>query len=526
MMQNNITKVIIFLFVVTMGLSSCSDDWASVGTDEEATVSFVFKTDEENDSSKAESRASSSDKTIKDAAVFIFNQHGEIIGYGEASSNVTSLKVVTRKNDKCTVYAVANTKQFESSLGLSKIASKSAFDKVFYKVLNSAGTPDIANVMFAKKENFSTTSSTCSLLLNKLYSDFSFSIKIEKDKQTGLNIVLDSYQLCHLPKSVNISGTYQSSDYYDDKAVSFTSNNESGQTKTFTEQIYTNPLPKGTNDNSKGWGYRSSKYAPANASYLKIKAHSQMWETTFYYYLGGLDLPSTYSASADYTNYTIYPSKSYKTTITLDGNGAAEDGNRVNVILKSVTASDLGKIICADGTVYATVSAAKAAGKEPVGFIAYVGNEAADAPYNHGIAFALENVNEVGTTGINYDEAVEIAKTYKGAAMKFSSGWHIPSIEEWNRMFDTFGGTKYGIPDNLIAPLLSQHWDSGNVRQAMLDAGSNAFWEGSNFAAKTTYKGEVGFWVYSFKDQINGEVGIWGWRTNPYPRAVRLCFVF
>ena len=107
--------------------------------------------------------------------------------------------------------------------------------------------------------------------------------------------------------------------------------------------------------------------------------------------------------------------------------------------------------------------------------------------------------------------------------MKFSSGWHIPSIEEWNRMFDAFGGTKYGIPDNLNNG--DQHWGSGNVRQAMLDAGGNAFWEFSNFAAKTTFNGEVGFWVYTFGGSIPGGE-YWAWRTNSYPRAVRLCFVF
>ena len=428
------------------------------------------------------------------------------------------------------MYAVANSSQFESTLGISRVNSKADFDKVCYKVLTSAGTPNITNVMFGKKTGYSTTSSTCSIALNKIYSDFSFSIKINKDTKTGLNIVLDSYQLCHLPKTAYISGTMQSAEYYDGKEVKFTSNNESGYTKTFTGQILMNPLPKGTNPNFKGWGYRSGKYAPANASYLKIKAHSQMWETTFYYYLGGLELPSAYSASADYdyTDYTIYPSKSYKAAITLDGNGAEEDGNRVSVILKSVTAGDLGKIICADGSVYKTVSLAKAAGKEPVGFIAYVGNEAAAAPYNHGIAFALENVNKVGTTGVNYDDAVEIAKTYKGAAMKFSSGWHIPSIEEWNRMFDAFGGTKYGFPgDNLYNSTESHHWDSGNVRQAMLDAGGNAFWGFSNFSAKTTFNGEVGFWVYTFEGRISDEEpGYWAWRNVPYPRAVRLCFVF
>ena len=73
----------------------------------------------------------------------------------------------------------------------------------------------------------------------------------------------------------------------------------------------------------------------------------------------------------------------------------------------------------------------------------------------------------------------------------------------------------------------NQHWGSGNVRQAMLDAGGNAFWEGSNFAAKTTYKGEVGFWVYVFRDrEVGDEAEYWAWRTSAYPRAVRLCFVF
>lgn len=100
--------------------------------------------------------------------------------------------------------------------------------------------------------------------------------------------------------------------------------------------------------------------------------------------------------------------------------------------------------------------------------------------------------------------------------MKFSSGWHIPSIEEWNRMFDAFGGTKYGFPgDNLYNSTESHHWDSGNVRQAMLDAGGNAFWRFSNFAAKTTFNGEVGFWVYSFEGRISDEEpGYWAWRTR------------
>ena len=114
-------------------------------------------------------------------------------------------------------------------------------------------------------------------------------------------------------------------------------------------------------------------------------------------------------------------------------------------------------------------------------------------------------------------ELPSLWKSKKEARLRF--------MEPINRMFDAFGGTKYGIPDNLDNSLNSQHWDSGNVRQAMLDAGGNAFWGFSNFAAKTTFNGEVGFWVYTFGGSIP-DGGLWGWRTNSYPRAVRLCFVF
>lgn len=517
-MQNNIVRFIFALFCsfAAVGLSSCNDEWTSAASDEETTVSFLFQTEEEDAASHPATRAVTG---ITDVMVFIFNQQGDLIGKGEAGS-ASSLNVMTRKATGCTVYVVANSKTAVSSTWLSNVNTKAGFDNMYYNV-QSSGSPKISDLMFGKVSNFSTQGSTsCSVSLSKIYSNMSFSITIEKDKTTGIGIVVDSYQLCHLPKGTFLSNTKQSTTYYDESEVSLTSNNESGATISFSRSILQNPLPKGTNDNSKGWGYRSSANAPANASYLKIKAHSQMWETTFYYYLGGKNLPSSYSASADYTDYTIYPNLNYKAAITMNGNGAEEDGNRVNVTLQSVTVNDLGKIICADGSVYETVSLAKAAGKEPIGFIGYVGNEAADAPYNHGIVFALENVNEVNAGNIGYDEAFEVAKTYKGAAMKFSSGWHIPSVEEWNRMFASFGGHEYGVPTKDNDP-----WEFGNTKQKMLDAGGNAFWDGSNFAALTTFNGEEGFWVYRFQEDEGGS-GMWFWRTSKFTRAVRLCFVF
>lgn len=517
MMQNKMKKYF-FLCLIVFGMvlmPSCNTNLDALESVEETTISF--QVNDEDESATYHTRAVDG---ITDVIAFIFNQQGNLIGKGEASS-VSSLTVTTRKEDNCTVCVVANSKSAISSSWLSNVRMKSDIDNLYYDVLNS-GTPKISNIMYGEKAGYSTkTTATCTISLHKIYSNFQFSIKLEKDKSTNLSIVLDSYQLCHLPKGTFLSGTKQSTSYYDEPVVNLSSNNESGSTITFTKSLLMNPLPKGTNVNSKGWGYRSSKHAPGNASYLKIKAHSQMWQTTFYYYLGGKNLPSTYSSTADYTDYSIYPNMSYNASITMNGNGAEEDGNRVNVILQNVTTSDLGKIICADGSVYATVAAAKAASKEPVGFIGYVGSDTGDSLYNHGIVFALENANAVGSDQLGYEQALEFAKSYKGAAMKFSTGWHIPSIQEWNHMFAAFGGHAYGVPTEVADDSHNASgWGSGDTRQKMLDAGGDPFWDRSNFAAKTTFKGEEGFWVYDFA------VSIWGWRTNDYPRAVRLCFVF
>lgn len=519
MMQNNMNKYFTLCLIVLsiVLISSCSADYDALDTSGETTVSFVVKVEGENGEASSLTRAVDG---VTDVVALIFNQQGYLIGKGEAA-NVSSLKVTTRLADNCTVCVVANSKAAVSNSWLSNVKMKSDLDNLYYFVLNS-GTPKISNVMYGVKTNYSTkASAACTISLQKIYSNFSFSIKIEKDKNTSLGIVLDSYQLCHLPKGTYLCGTKQATTYYDEPEVNLTSSNESGSTIKFTKSILQNPLPKGNNVNSKGWGYRSSKHAPSNASYLKIKAHSQMWQTTFYYYLGGKNLPSTYSSTADYTDYTIYPNMSYNASITINGNGAEEDGNRVNVILQSVTASDLGKIICADGSVYATVAAANAAGKEPVGFIGYVGSDTGNSQYNHGIVFALENANSVGSDRLGYDQALEIAKTYKAAAMKFSTGWHIPSIQEWNHMFAAFGGHAYGVPTEVDDNgNTDTNWDSGSTRQKMVEAGGDPFWEASNFAAKTTFKGDEGYWVYVFAEKF------WAWRNVDYPRAVRLCFIF
>ena len=122
---------------------------------------------------------------------------------------------------------------------------------------------------------------------------------------------------------------------------------------------------------------------------------------------------------------------------------------------------------------------------------------------------------------------MEFAKTYKSAALKFSSGWHIPTLEEWCRMFEAFEGTKYEvITEDMMQSIgdglynVNEPWLYGETMNKMEQAGGKPFHYGSNYAAKTTFMGSEGFWIYSFSEQI------WGWRTNKFNRAVRLCFAF
>ncbi|MBR0050249.1 MAG: hypothetical protein IJP74_13205, partial [Prevotella sp.] len=61
--------------------------------------------------------------------------------------------------------------------------------------------------------------------------------------------------------------------------------------------------------------------------------------------------------------------------------------------LAEATTEDIGKIIGADGKIYATKEAAEAAGITAVAMIAYVGNDAeTSSTYNHGLALALKDV--------------------------------------------------------------------------------------------------------------------------------------
>ena len=132
------------------------------------------------------------------------------------------------------------------------------------------------------------------------------------------------------------------------------------------------------------------------------------------------------------------------------------------------TADDIGKVIGADGNIYADASAATAAGTTVVAKIVYVGSDNSEnAPYNHGLALALTDAdggsygyfkwresntdaghikqteNFTKESGLQYnathnkDEypAFKAAIANNGtAAPKACSAWFLASAYQWNKI--------------------------------------------------------------------------------------------
>lgn len=268
---------------------------------------------------------------IQDLLVLIFNDKDEIIGYTYGSYSLgsdgkVSVNVNTRKATGCTVYVVANAGTTSGMGNFASVRTKSDFDALYAQLSSPA---DLGNgsslLMFGSRSGYDTSKSG-TVTLNRL------SAKTELSIVVGSGITLDSYQLCHAPLSAyyvdNKTSVTASPKGYGDFPV--VSSSATATTVNATYYLYESLVGKGSNTNSDGWEGRYKAKAPANATYLVIKAHTASWKSTYYVYLGGKTLSSATNTSYDYTDYTIYRNTDYKVTVTLSGGGSAEDGYRVD----------------------------------------------------------------------------------------------------------------------------------------------------------------------------------------------------
>ena len=101
----------------------------------------------------------------------------------------------------------------------------------------------------------------------------------------------------------------------------------------------------------------------------------------------------------------------------------------------NITSNDIGKILCTDGTLYATATAAEEGGKIPVAMIAYV-----DGLSHKGLAIALNDAN-VQYDGYYYsgcawndiDTHLQTWVTENDLNVP-NATWKVPSTIEWQQM--------------------------------------------------------------------------------------------
>ena len=150
---------------------------------------------------------------------------------------------------------------------------------------------------------------------------------------------------------------------------------------------------------------------------------------------------------------------------------------------RTYTAADFGKVVCADGSVYATAADASSAGKTARAMIACVDG-------NYVLAIALADTS---ATGLLWGEAVESAVTWTADKAVAGGQWRLPSADDFKRIFSACGGSEYTAS---LAEYMEFSW--GDIQTMLSSAG------GTQLDDYNTY------WL---SDEAS-EGTAWGYRTN------------
>ena len=147
------------------------------------------------------------------------------------------------------------------------------------------------------------------------------------------------------------------------------------------------------------------------------------------------------------------------------------------------TKADVGKVVCSDGSIYATVNEAKAAGKTAQAMIAYVDDE-----FGTGLGISLEDgpISEAdkikNDEGCKQSAALRIASDFNTTHPINGGTWHLPTVNDWEHMLISCGSTsKYveSLPDPSWSsdPYANSAYEflPGNIRSMVVAAGGTDF---------------------------------------------------
>ncbi len=189
---------------------------------------------------------------------------------------------------------------------------------------------------------------------------------------------------------------------------------------------------------------------------------------TDYFYVAMGDLSNDDIVITAYTSTGMY--RRAKSNITL------EMGKIYTTTGLALTKVEVGKVIGADGNIYADADAATTAGATARAMITYVGNDNCEsAPYNHGLALALSDANG-GSTCQWKTSRTDAGHTYKQTSE--NSNFIIESGLQYNAMHDNdeYPAFKYAMANNgTAAPTGCSAWflASGYQWKHMVNACKN-----------------------------------------------------
>ena len=163
----------------------------------------------------------------------------------------------------------------------------------------------------------------------------------------------------------------------------------------------------------------------------------------------------------------------------------------------------MGKIVGADGKIYATKAAAEAvATGNAVAMIAYVGSSTEHATYKHGLAIALADESDSNWSTAN--------STCEGKSAVTNTAWLLPSRNQWNAMFNANGGNEESYT-GLNSELATAGGDSSKLKE------QGGYWTSSENGGN-----------YVWRVRLISDIGLTSWGTdyNISTYHVRACVAF
>ena len=191
----------------------------------------------------------------------------------------------------------------------------------------------------------------------------------------------------------------------------------------------------------------------------------------------------------------------------------------------AVTSADIGKVICTDGSIYATKNDAWYDSKTPVAMIAYV-----DTRNGKALAIALSDAYYYSNDQYKWqfqwaeaEDAVDAWVTENGYSVTFDNAtWKVPSIEEWQQMLigcdQQNSNITVSIPPSETLAFAGLNDKLDNVSG---DAVEYSHWSATEYSQNTDWA-----WVAYFYSSLT-YAGFWGTeKVSDYGYAVRACLAF